>query len=78
MNTSTDAIEILDLYDRLDDVAKRLVFHIIEGLARGRLTCGEVGTATDRILAGADKIETLENLVQLANERLFDCGVDHG
>jgi hypothetical protein len=73
MTTAADTVEIIGLFDRLDEVSKSLVFEIIRAMSRGHLSCDEVGAATDRILAGADKIETLEDLVQLSNERLTEA-----
>lgn len=71
MTSAADTVEIIGLFDRLDEVSKSLIFEIIRAMSRGDLSCDEIGAATDRILAGADKIETLENLAHISNERLI-------
>jgi hypothetical protein len=70
MTAITDA-EIVTQFNRLDDVAKRLTLEIINGLSRGWLTGEEVEAAAHRIRAGADKVNELENLVDLSNHRIY-------
>jgi len=72
MTSAADTIEIMGLFDRLEGDAKRLTFEIINGMSRGRLSCDEIAIATDRMLAGDNKLEVLESLVQLSNQRLIE------
>lgn len=67
-----DTAEFFTLFDRMDDVAKRLLFEVINGMSRGRLSVDEVEEADKRMRAGADKFSELESLVDLSNHRLYD------
>jgi hypothetical protein len=72
MTAAANTAEIIGLFDCLDTESKSLVFEIINGMARGRLTCKVVEVATERMLAGDNKLEVLEDLVQISNERLIE------
>jgi hypothetical protein len=76
MTSAADTIEIKDLFDRMDEVDKILATEIINGMARGRLSCEEIAIATERMQAGGNKLEVLEGLVQLSNERIFESDAD--
>lgn len=67
--------ELVTLFDRLDDVAKRLMFEVINGMSHGRLSCDDLEAAEKRIRAGADKAKELESLVDLSNHRICDAAV---
>ena len=63
-------------FDRLDAVAKRLIFEVIHGMSQGRLSCAEVEAADHRMRHGADKLNELENLVDLSNHRIYDAAMN--
>jgi len=71
MTTATDKAEILDLLDLLPVEIEILIFEMINAAYTGRLSCDEIAAAIEAIQTGADKTETLEDLVQLSNERLI-------
>jgi hypothetical protein len=72
MNAAIDKAEILDLLELLPVDIEILIFEMIHAAYTGRLSCDEIAAATEAIQTGADKTETLENLVHLANERLVE------
>jgi|GEM_PF-1032818 len=72
----TERAELLDLLDLLPVDIEILIFEMIHAAYTGRLSCDEIGAAIEAIQAGADKTETLENLVHLANQRLSGCDAD--
>jgi hypothetical protein len=69
--TNTERAEFIDLLDLLPVDIEILIFEMIHAAYTGRLSCAEIEAATKAIQAGADNTETLENLVQLSNERLI-------
>jgi tRNA U54 and U55 pseudouridine synthase Pus10 len=72
MTAAADTTEFLSMWGGLNGKYRGLMFEVMLALSKSRLTCNEVDAAQRKICAGADKIETLEDLVQLANERLIE------
>jgi len=68
----TESAEFMFLFSGLDGKYRWLLFEVMIALSKHRLTFKEVDTARRQIRAGADKSKTLEDLVQLSNERLVE------
>ncbi len=73
MTTQTQTAEIVGIFSGLNDIAKRLLYEVINGISRGRLTCEEVNAAACRMHNGSNKLEELESLVDLSNHRIYNA-----